>query len=103
MGEITLKNIRAFIVGNVNYYINKMNLLPQYKVEQVLYRLDKCKNDCVVTGKCMHCGCPTQRKVFAPETCNNNIRFPDFMDENKWYEYKKQKKIDGSFQREEGN
>ena len=97
MAEITLDNILAFAVGNFNYYREKLNILPDYKKEQALYRLSKCENDCVATGKCIYCGCPTARKVFAPKSCNKGKRFPDFMNEKDWYEFKKAKGIDGSF------
>jgi len=97
MPEITLKNILSFTTGMFNYYRDKLNLFPEYKKEQVLYRLKKCENDCVVVGKCMHCGCPTKKKVFAPKSCNDGKRFPDFMGEKEWYEFKKKKGIDGSF------
>ena len=97
MAKITLKNIVAFTIGNINYYRDKLNLLPEYKKEQALYRLDKCKNDCVVLQKCIHCGCPTHKKVFAPESCNGGKRFPDFMEEKEWYKFKVKKGIDGSF------
>lgn len=97
MSRITLENIKSFLVGHYNYYKDKLGLLPEHKKEQVLYRLSRCENDCVVTGKCMYCGCPTQKKVFAPTSCNKGKRFPDFMSEEKWYKFKKKKGIDGSF------
>ena len=82
-----IKNISHFIEGNAKYYYDKLIGEEQYLREQRLWRLYQCKDDCVVTGECKHCGCPTKKKVFQDETCGGG-RFPDIMNEKDWTEYK---------------
>jgi hypothetical protein len=93
MPEINLKNILQFIQGNANMLGDKFNLLPKYKKEQVTWRLDFCRNDCVKEGKCKFCGCSVPGKLYVDQSCNGGKRFPDMMNENDWNEYKKLKNI----------
>jgi hypothetical protein len=81
-------NIKSFIEGNSLYFWDKwLGVSPHIK-EQVKFRLNNCKNDCVPAGKCIKCGCPTRRKVFATKSCNYN-RHPDLMNAEDWEKYKK--------------
>ena len=90
-----IKNISNFIEGNAKYYYNQLRPLPQHIREQVLYRLYVCKDTCVVTGKCEGCGtgCPTEKKVFTNNSCNNGTRFPNLMDNTNWLIFKQQHKL----------
>lgn len=83
-----LKNVASFIEGHAKYIYNQLIGLPKYKQEQVLWRLSKCENDCVVTGKCIYCECPPEKKAFNVESCNKGERFPDLMDSETWEKYK---------------
>ena len=67
--------------------------MPKHYKEQVAYRLQICQEDCVSTGKCKECGCPTRKKVFVRESCNKGERFPDLMPPDQWEEYKKNNDI----------
>lgn len=82
-------NFKELIEANIDYYKDKFFHMPIYLKEQTLYRLDKCKYDCLVTGKCKHCGCPTKVKVWAHTSCNKGERFPDLMTYLEWQEFKK--------------
>lgn len=87
--DITNANIKSYIEGNLRYFLNNRKLMPDFIMEQVYYRLQVCKNDCVVTGRCKVCNCPTKKKAFATRSCNNGELFPDlFLDEGDWEEYK---------------
>ena len=90
-----IKNIAAFVEGNAKYLYYEMINFPAHKKEQVLWRLEKCKDDCVPTGKCQYknekgetCGCPTRKKVLVNESCNKGERFPDLMGAEQWQDYK---------------
>lgn len=88
-----IKNVSNFVEGNAKYFYDKLIGLPQHKREQVAYRLNICKNDCVPTGKCVKCGCPTEKKLHVDESCNTN-RFPDMMNEEDWNKFKEENKIE---------
>ena len=82
--------VKDFIQGHYRFLKDRFFGSPDYLKEQILYRLDKCKDDCVPAGGCKHCGCPTEKKVWATSSCNNGERFPDLMLYDQWQEYKKQ-------------
>lgn len=82
------KNIKSFIEGNARYFWANWLGLPPHIKEQVKERLERCKDDCVPSGKCIKCGCPTKKKVFATVSCNPE-RHPDLMNNQDWEEYKK--------------
>tara|TARA_R110002124_G_scaffold281430_1_gene455730 strand:- start:88518 stop:88817 length:300 start_codon:yes stop_codon:yes gene_type:complete len=86
--KINLKNIGSFIEGNLKYVYDKLIGLDDHIKEQVEYRLFKCKDDCVVSGKCIICTCPTEKKALVKESCNPD-RFPDLMTKAEWELYKK--------------
>ena len=98
-----IKNISNYIEGNAKFYYDKLVGEPQYLREQRLWRLYKCKNDCVVSGKCKMCGCPVEKKVFNDESCNEGERFPDIMNNERWEQYKIANKIDGQHISTKGN
>lgn len=83
-----IKNIASFIEGNAKYFYDHLVGLPAYQREQVIYRLEKCKEDCVLTGKCKYCGCPVEKKAFVHESCNGGERFPDMMTLEQWTKFK---------------
>lgn len=91
--DINIYNLKSFLQGNFYYYVEKLGIYPDYKREQILYRLDQCKNDCVPNGKCKECGCPTKKKVFASTSCNKGKRFPDLMNQEDWEEFKKKNNL----------
>jgi hypothetical protein len=88
MSKITLKNVKSFLRGHKNLYLDKLGKYPKYKQEQVLYRLSLCKDDCVVTNRCKKCGCATNKKVYDPVSCNRGERFGDMLGENDWNKFK---------------
>lgn len=92
--KITINNVKNFIEGNIESYKNKIGLTPRYIVEQYHYRLEVCKDDCLVEGRCKVCGCPPTGRSWASSSCNKGERFPDFMDSKSWEEFKKENNID---------
>lgn len=93
MAEVNLKNILQFFEGNINILGDNFNLLPRYKREQVLWRMSICKDDCVIKGRCIYCGCSVPGKLYVEKSCNMGNRFPDMMEQLEWEEYKKQNNI----------
>lgn len=92
LSQITIKNIKSFIEGNMRFYIDKIHSLPEFTKEQYYYRLYQCKDDCLITGICMNCTCPTIKKAFATKSCNEN-RILDLMPGGEWRAYKKANNI----------
>lgn len=90
---VNLKQISSYIRGHYYFFLEKLSLYPEYKKEQIYYRLEQCKDDCVQTGACKECGCPTKKKMFDPVSCNRGERFPDIMNKDEWEKYKLQKGI----------
>lgn len=88
MSKLNIKNIKSFVEGHSKLFLNRLGLFPKHKQEQILYRLDKCKNDCVPNGKCKFCGCPPHKKAYVNESCNGGIRFPNMMTPTEWEDYK---------------
>lgn len=88
-----IKKIYQFIEGNMKMVGDQINLLPLYQKEQVLYRLDICKEDCVPQGRCGYCGCSLPGKLYVKESCNEGKRFPDLMEYNEWQKFKEDNKI----------
>jgi hypothetical protein len=94
MQKITTKKVLQFLEGNIKMLGDKFNLLKNHEKEQVLWRLELCKNDCVVEGKCKYCGCSVPGKLYVKKSCNEGIIFPDMMDEWEWQEWKRINNID---------
>jgi hypothetical protein len=64
--------------------------LPSHIQEQVAYRHEQCKNDCIPQKGCIHCGCDPIGKHFVQKSCNNGERFPHLMNKEDWIEFKKE-------------
>lgn len=91
--KITLNNIYNYVTGNANMIFEKVGLVSDQFKEQIAYRSLKCKDDCVVLGKCIHCGCSLPGRFFTSKSCNNGDIFPDIMSDDEWDNYKKENDI----------
>ncbi len=87
--EITPKNIFHFLQGHFRWLGDEFKLLPRHIKEQVIYRAQFCKDDCIPAGFCKYCGCSLPGKFYVSESCNFGDRFPDMMGDEEWEEYKK--------------
>lgn len=87
--KITKQNIANFIEGYTNVLKERFDTLPEHIKEQVIFRHSKCKDDCMVDGKCRYCKCPTPARHYATKTCDKG-RFPDLMSKEDWEKYKKE-------------
>jgi hypothetical protein len=88
-----IKNVSNFIEGHAKYIYDRIIGLPKHQQEQMLWRLSICKDDCLVTGECIICKCPPEKKATTISSCNPE-RFPDMMDEEQWNEYKEVNNIE---------
>tara|TARA_R110000796_G_scaffold236214_1_gene355434 strand:+ start:7932 stop:8222 length:291 start_codon:yes stop_codon:yes gene_type:complete len=91
--DITAKNVLSFIKGNFLYYKDALFGRPKYIKEQILYRLNLCKDDCLIDDACIYCECPPRKKSHMVESCNNGLRFPNLMEEQEWIKYKEENDI----------
>lgn len=91
--KITPKNIMSFIEGNVKMLGDRLGSLPEYQREQVIWRSEICKDDCLVEGRCKYCGCSVPGKLYVTTSCNSGERFPNMMVEEEWVKYKKENNI----------
>jgi hypothetical protein len=90
--KITIKNIFHFIEGNTKMLGDKIHLLSQHEKEQVVYRSQICKQDCVQFGYCIQCGCNLPGKFYVTESCNPD-RFPNIMSKLDWEKFKIENQI----------
>ena len=92
--NITPRKIYEYVYGNLSFLGSKFHLIPDHKREQVLYRSEICKDDCVKYGYCVNCGCDLPAKFYVKKTCNGGNRFPDMMSAEKWEAYKIENNIE---------
>lgn len=88
-----MNKIFQFAQGNIRLLGDEFNLLPKHLKEQVRYRSEVCKDECVKYGKCRYCLCDLPGKFYVTESCNKGERFPDLMDEESWMKYKEENNI----------
>jgi hypothetical protein len=69
------------------------HLLPHHEKEQVLWRMEICKDDCVKNGYCKYCGCDVPGKLYVNDSCNEGERFPNLMTKAQWEQYKQDNNI----------
>jgi hypothetical protein len=93
MQKITPKKILQFLEGNAKMLGDRFNLLSKHEKEQVLWRIEICKSDCLIEGKCKYCGCSVPGKLYVKQSCNRGERFPDMMGEEEWQQWKKENNI----------
>lgn len=92
--KITPRKIFQFIEGNLKMLGDHIHLLPKHEREQVLYRSEICKEDCMKYGYCKYCGCSVPGKLYVKESCNGGDRFPNLMGAADWEKYKTEKNIE---------
>lgn len=88
--QITLQNVKSFLLGNSRDLLDRFNLLPDLVKEQADYRALVCKDSCA--KGCEYCGCSTPGIWFIDRSCNNGEKFPEMMNEEDWEEFKVEKK-----------
>lgn len=88
--DITLKNIKEYVKGNVRYLIdeygNDFINLEEHIKEQVVYRKSIADKQCVQDGVCK-CNCTIPELFYADKSCNDKC-YPEMMNKTMWNNYK---------------
>jgi hypothetical protein len=95
MKKITITNVLQFIEGNAKAIADSLNLLPDYYKEQVVWRMNICKDSCInKNNECEYCGCTATKKLYVEESCNDGEKFPNLMTKEEWKKYKEENDIE---------
>lgn len=84
--EITIKNIFAFIQGNLRYklyYSHFKFLIRTHIRQQIKLRIKVMDRDCYINGSCKICGCKTTALQMANKSCAGNC-YPVMMNKQEW-------------------
>lgn len=87
--KINLKNIFAYIQGNIRYKIYYKYkflkfLVPKYIWEQIEIRINSMDKECYNNGACKICGCSTTALQFANKSCDKPC-YPNMMSKGNFY------------------
>ena len=91
----TLKNIIAYIQGNLRYklfYSNFAFLIRPHIREQIQARINSMDKQCYNEGQCKMCGCQTTALQMADKACDKPC-YPSMLSKKKWNWLKKVKYI----------
>jgi len=83
--EINLKNIKAYIQGNIRLYIPI--LVRKHIEEQIEVRINSSKKECIANGECVICGCSTPGLQMADKSCAGNC-YPEMLSKKDWLKLK---------------
>jgi hypothetical protein len=89
------KNIRNFIEGNYLMWKDKLSNvgINQHIKEQAIYRALLCK-DCLISGKCLECGCKTPNMFFSVNKEDSLGRWGKMLNPAKWKQFKDDNNIE---------
>lgn len=91
MGKVNLKNIIAYIQGNIRYklYYSKYKyLIPEHILEQIDARIKSMNQECFDSGSCIKCGCQTTHLQMANKPCDGAC-YPKMLDKTRWKYFKR--------------
>lgn len=94
--DVNLKNIQAYIQGNLRYlaeqYGPEFIRMEQHIREQVMFRKDIARPDCIEDKKCKECHCDIPELFYADKQCGGEC-YPEMMSKERWEEFKKTLRI----------
>ena len=82
----TLKNIIAYIQGNLRYklfYSNFAFLIRPHIREQIQVRINSMDQECYNAGECKICGCQTTHLQMANKPCDKPC-YPEMLSKKNW-------------------
>ena len=82
----TLKNILAYIQGNLRYrlfYSNFAFLIRKHIREQIQVRINSMDPECYNAGECKICGCQTTALQMANKACDKPC-YPRILSKRNW-------------------
>lgn len=87
MSQITVRNIWAYIQGNLRYKLYYSNtwgwLMRKHIREQIDWRIHIMDRECYKTGSCKLCGCHTTQLQMANKRCDKPC-YPTIMSKGTW-------------------
>ena len=90
--KINIKNIIAYITGNLRYYLfthRRLSfLIPTHIKEQIEMRIKEMDQECYKQGSCIICGCQTPHLQMANKACDKPC-YPAIMNRKDWSRFKK--------------
>lgn len=92
--DVTLKNIKSFIIGNSRYLLDKFGpnflRMPDYLKEQMIERYSNINEECKKLKYCVNCKCPIERKIYDNSGCEYGC-YGDFLTKDDWENLKNKK------------
>jgi hypothetical protein len=88
--DITLSNVKAFLIGNARYLQFKvLHNIGENLEEQFLYRATICGKSCLIEngGECKDCGCDLPERWMVDKD-KQKCPFPKLMSKENWEKYK---------------
>jgi len=89
--KINLKNVLAYIQGNVRYWIYYSKyfkwLMRRFIREQISARIESMERECYDNGICKLCGCSTTALQMSNKPCDKPC-YPKMMSRNLWKAFK---------------
>jgi hypothetical protein len=85
-GQRPLIDIWHYFVGNYRYklYYSKYKwLIRKHIREQIEYRINVMKTDCLLKGECTECGCATPALQMCSKACEGSC-YPAMMEKDFW-------------------
>ena len=86
MAKVNLKNIFAYLQGNIRYkiYYSKVKfLIPYHIIDQIVHRIMSMKTECYNNGSCTECGCMTTQLQMCNKACDGNC-YPKMLSKKRW-------------------
>ncbi len=87
------KKIVSYVEGHLNMLSDTFQMMEWHRKEQVIYRMNICKDTCLPAGRCEVCNCKVPGKMYSTLSCDKS-KFPDLMGKEDWEKYKKANNID---------
>jgi len=87
MTKYSLKNIKAYLQGNIRYelyYSERWKwLIPEHIKEQIEVRIKSMDRQCFNDGSCKICGCKTTNLQMANIACEGDC-YPVMVSRSRW-------------------
>lgn len=89
--NLTFDNVKSFIRGNTNMYLDKLGVevLEDYEKIQVLLRQTLC-SPCVDAGKCLVCNCTTPNLFYDTKRIDSKAKWRQMLNKEEWDKFIKE-------------
>jgi hypothetical protein len=90
--KITRAKVKNFLGAKYRQHTSDDTVMQQFYWRQKLV-VEKSPM-CILSGKCVHCGCDTPDLFYGEQPCEGNC-FPEWMEKEEWEDFKKTNNIAG--------